>query len=73
MKANLSCIDDVDWNTWVPRDTVSLTFIIKNNHLLLINQLRGFGKGKVNAPGGRVEQGETLLECAIRELQEELG
>src|ERR1039457_3551480 len=33
----------------------------------------GSGAGKINGPGGRLEQGETALESAIRETQEEVG
>ena len=33
----------------------------------------GHGKGKVNAPGGKWELGETLLDCARREMREETG
>ncbi len=43
MKSHATSIDDVNWDQWQPKDTVALTFIIKNNKILLINQLRGFG------------------------------
>ena len=33
----------------------------------------GLGAGKINAPGGRIEPGETPLAAAIRETQEEVG
>lgn len=40
--------------------------------MLLILKKRGLGAGYFNAPGGRIEPGETPLECAIRETREEL-
>lgn len=34
---------------------------------------RGFGGGKWNGAGGKVEPGETVLAAAIRECREEIG
>lgn len=31
------------------------------------------GIGKLNAPGGKVEEGESLLDCLVRETREESG
>lgn len=41
--------------------------------VLLGMKKRGFGVGKWNGFGGKVEAGETVLEGAVRELQEEAG
>jgi 8-oxo-dGTP diphosphatase len=41
--------------------------------VLLIRKKRGLGAGKINGPGGKLDPGETELECAVRETQEELG
>lgn len=65
-------LQDIDWNTWQAKDPATLTFIFKGNRVLLIRKKRGLGAGKINAPGGRLEPDETMLECAIREVQEEL-
>ncbi len=62
-----------DWNTWQPRETAVLTYIRVNGRLLLIEKKIGLGAGKVSAPGGRVEAGETLAAAAVREVQEEVG
>jgi 8-oxo-dGTP diphosphatase len=64
---------NIDWDIWVPVDVATLCFIRKEGKLLLILKKRGLGKGKYNAPGGRVEKGETLEQTAIRETQEEVG
>jgi 8-oxo-dGTP diphosphatase len=63
----------MDWSTWIPRETATLCFIQQDDQLLLIRKKRGLGAGKINAPGGRLEPGETALEAAIRETGEEVG
>ncbi|NKB23462.1 MAG: NUDIX domain-containing protein [Kiritimatiellae bacterium] len=63
---------DINWNTWVPREKATLLFIIRNDLILLIHKKRGLGAGKINGPGGRIEEGETPQEAAIREVEEEL-
>ena len=62
----------IDWNTWQPKDRATLLFIVEPDRILLIEKQRGLGQGKVNGPGGRLDPGETLAECAIREAREEL-
>ncbi|KDD75987.1 hypothetical protein H632_c407p2 [Helicosporidium sp. ATCC 50920] len=41
--------------------------------VLLGKKLRGFGAGYINGFGGKVEIGESVEECAHRELVEEAG
>ena len=65
-------VDDVDWAHWDPETVATLMFVIKDGMVLLIHKKRGFGKGKINGPGGKIEPGETPEQCAIRETQEEL-
>jgi 8-oxo-dGTP diphosphatase len=62
----------IDWKTWSPIWRATLLFIIRQGHVLLIDKKTGFGQGKVNGPGGRLEGGETPLEAAIREVEEEV-
>jgi 8-oxo-dGTP diphosphatase len=62
----------IDWDTWKAKDPATLVYIVKDDHVLLIRKKRGLGAGKINAPGGRLDEGETILECAVREVQEEL-
>lgn len=47
-------------------------YLERDDEILLIEKLRGHGAGKVNAPGGHIEVGETPEECAIREIFEEV-
>ena len=63
----------MDWTTWAPRERANLCFIVKDGRVLLIRKKRGLGAGKINAPGGKLEPGETALDAAIRETQEEIG
>ncbi len=65
-------VGDVDWENWNPVERATLMFVVCNGQILLIHKKRGFGKGKINGPGGKIEPGETPYECAIRETQEEL-
>ena len=64
---------DVDWDSWQAKDPATLVFVIRDGKILLINKKTGLGKGKVNGPGGKIEQGESPETCAVRECQEELG
>jgi 8-oxo-dGTP diphosphatase len=65
-------VAETDWPGWKPTDTATLVFVVRDGRILLIRKKRGLGAGKINGPGGRVEPGETLEECAVREVQEEL-
>lgn len=64
---------DVDWRDWQAVDPATLVFVIRDGNILLIDKKTGFGRGKVNGPGGKLEKGESPEECAIRECHEELG
>ena len=65
-------ISEIDWTSWKATDLATLVFVHQNERLLLIHKKRGLGAGKINGPGGRVEPGEALEACAVREVQEEL-
>lgn len=41
--------------------------------LLVLKDRPAWQKGKLNLPGGKIEDGETPLKAAIRELKEETG
>ena len=66
-------VAEIEWARWVPRDRATLVFVVRGGEILLMRKKRGLGAGKINGPGGRLEPGETALECAVREVQEELG
>ncbi len=52
-----------------------MTLCIVHNHsqILLGMKKRGFGMGRWNGFGGKVEKGETIEEAAVREIKEEAG
>ncbi|XP_068606426.1 oxidized purine nucleoside triphosphate hydrolase [Brachionichthys hirsutus] len=52
---------------------LTLVFVVQPERILLGMKKRGFGAGKWNGFGGKVQQGETIEEAARRELQEESG
>ncbi len=66
-------VDRIDWTSWRPTEYANLCFVIRDGQILLIRKKRGLGAGKINGPGGRIEQGETALAAAIRETREEIG
>ena len=63
---------DIDWPAWTPVDRATLLFVVRGDEVLLIRKKRGLGAGKINGPGGRIEDGETPVEGARREIAEEL-
>ncbi len=48
-------------------------FVVDGNKILLAMKKRGFGAGKWNGTGGKVEDNESFTQAAIRESQEEVG
>jgi 8-oxo-dGTP diphosphatase len=53
-------------------ERATLLFVVRNGEVLLIHKKRGLGAGKINGPGGRIDDGESPLEAAVREVEEEL-
>ena len=67
-----ACLKDINWTRWRPVDRAVLLFVSRDEQILLIHKRRGLGAGKINGPGGRIEPGESPLQAAIREVEEEL-
>lgn len=51
---------------------LTLLFLIRGDEVLLAMKKRGFGEGKWNGIGGKVDKDESLIEALIRESQEEI-
>ena len=52
--------------TCVARKLLTLTLVQRENEVLLGFKKRGFGQGKWNGFGGKVEPGETIVNAAVR-------
>ena len=58
---------------------VSLCFLVNGDRVLLGWKNRGFGKDKQagkdkwNGAGGKLQPGETIIQCAVREVKEEFS
>jgi len=54
--------------------TVGVEIIIEKDGMILLGKRKNAaGEGLYGLPGGHVEPGETVIQTAIRELQEETG
>lgn len=62
----------MDWTNWKGEIPATLMFVVSGGRILLIEKKRGHGQGKINGPGGKIDPGESPLECAVRETREEL-
>ena len=51
----------------------TLCLLRKNNKILLAVKKRGFGEGKYNGVGGKIEKGETPDQAMVRETSEEIS
>ncbi len=63
----------IDWSAWAPTHRATLLFVVRDGRILLIRKKRGLGAGKINGPGGKIDEHESARAAAIREVQEELG
>jgi mutator protein MutT len=51
----------------------TLLLLLKDDQILLAMKKRGFGAGRYNGVGGKIEPGETIEQALVRECQEEIG
>lgn len=53
----------------------TIVFFVREGKICLAPKLRGFGAGKLNGYGGKINEaeGETLAEGLVREVREESG
>lgn len=58
---------------WRPELVGTLVFIMRDEQVLLIHKKTGHGAGLINGPGGKLDPGESVVECAVREVAEEVG
>ncbi|MCH7883186.1 8-oxo-dGTP diphosphatase [Patescibacteria group bacterium] len=55
------------------KKVLTLCLIYQHPNILLGMKKRGFGEGRWNGFGGKVQEGEAIEEAAKREIQEEAG
>lgn len=53
--------------------TMTLLLLRRDDKILLAMKKRGFGEGRWNGIGGKVEAGESVEQAVIREAEEEIG
>lgn len=52
---------------------LTLVFLLREGEVLLAMKKRGFGAGRWNGVGGKLEPGETIEQALVRETREEIG
>lgn len=52
---------------------LTLLFLIQDDYVLLAMKKRGFGAGRWNGVGGKLDEGETIEQALVRECQEEIN
>lgn len=52
---------------------LSLLFLQRDDEILLAMKKRGFGEGRWNGVGGKVEVGESIEQAMVREAREEIA
>lgn len=55
------------------RIAASIVVCDPEGKILVVREAAPRAYGKVNLPGGHIEDGESVIECAIREVHEETG
>lgn len=55
------------------KKVLTLCIVHQEDRVLLGMKKRGFGEGRWNGFGGKVEEGESVEEAMLREIEEEAG
>ncbi len=53
------------------KKTLTLVYLLREESVCLGYKKRGFGEGMWNGYGGKLEEGESILDASVRELKEE--
>lgn len=56
-----------------PRTLATLVYLLRDDEVLLHRRVKAPNRGLWVAPGGKLEEGESPSECAVREMREETG
>lgn len=51
----------------------TMLLLFRNDEIMLAMKKSGFGTGKFNGVGGKIDNDETIEEAMIRETEEEIG
>lgn len=66
--------DDMETSCPDPQVRVGVgVMLLAPSGYVLMRRQGSHGEGEYSFPGGHLDFGETVLECAVRECQEELG
>lgn len=66
-------LKDYEQNLHEPLPEATLMLLLRGDEVLLAMKKRGFGVGKWNGVGGKLNPGEDIRSAAIRETEEEIG
>lgn len=58
-----------------PQKVVAKVLIVQNGQVLILRRSAGdnYRAGQYDIPGGKIDEGETIVEGLVREINEEVG